>query len=269
MGSSDESAALGVVRSTSVPIHDIGTAIYLSPDVFGWAAEWGWSNPFSFYFAGRGGMLGDVGADVVTSTFGWFEPNAVQAMYTEGVGVAPASEAAARMAEAHSKWGRKHYARRGGPGGHRRRHRGAGGRARGLRHPGLRGVARRRPLRDAGRPGRPADADPPGMARRPPPGRHHCGRAVPARGDPHERGAGAGEVLRLARALPRRHCHQERSTTRPRRRPTGCVPRRWPRRWTPESSPPSRPGSWPFVPPPRSPRRTAGPGVGRTGDRLQ
>ncbi len=110
MGSRDEDAALGVVRSTSVPIHDIGTAIYLSPDVFDWAAEWGWSNPFGFYFAGRGGMLGDVGADVVTSTFGWFEPNAVHSMYTEGVGVAPASEAAARMAEAHSKWGRKHYA---------------------------------------------------------------------------------------------------------------------------------------------------------------
>lgn len=110
MGSSDEGAALDVVRSTSVPIHDIGTAIYLSPDVFGWAAEWGWSNPFSFYFAGRGGMLGDVGADVVTSTLGWFEPGAVQAMYTEGVAVAPASEGAARMAEAHSKWGRKHYA---------------------------------------------------------------------------------------------------------------------------------------------------------------
>ena len=110
MGSTDTTGALAVVRTTYDPIHDIGTAIYLSPDVMGWAAEWGWSNPFSFYFAGRGGMLGDVGADVVTSALGWFEPNAVKAMYTEGVGVAPATEAAARMAEAHSKWGRKHYA---------------------------------------------------------------------------------------------------------------------------------------------------------------
>ena len=110
MGSSAEDAALGVVQSTSVPIHDIGTAIYLSPDVMGWAAEWGWSNPFAFYFAGRGGMLGDVGSDVVTSALGWFAPDAVKAMYTEGVGIAAASEAAARMAEAHSKWGRKHYA---------------------------------------------------------------------------------------------------------------------------------------------------------------
>ena len=81
-------AALAVVKATSVPIHDIGTAIYLSPDIMGWAAEWGWSNPFAFYFAGRGGMLGDVGADVVTSAFGWFEPNAVKAMYSEGIGVA-------------------------------------------------------------------------------------------------------------------------------------------------------------------------------------
>ncbi len=79
------------VQATSVPIHDIGTAIYLSPDVFGWAAEWGWSNPFAFYFAGRGGMLGDVGADVVASAFGWFDPTRCSAMYTEGVGVAGAT----------------------------------------------------------------------------------------------------------------------------------------------------------------------------------
>jgi hypothetical protein len=101
--------ALALVRSTSVPIHDIGTAIYLSPDVMGWAKEWGWDNPFSFYFAGRGGMLGDVGHDVVTSAMGWFQPGVVQAMYDEGVAVAGASAAATRMAEAHVQWGEKHY----------------------------------------------------------------------------------------------------------------------------------------------------------------
>jgi hypothetical protein len=110
MGSHDHEAALAVVRATSVPIHDIGTAAYLSPDIAGWANEWGWSNPFAFYFAGRGGMLGDVGSEVVTSALGWFAPGVVQAMYTEGIGVAPATEAAARMSEAHGKWGEKHYA---------------------------------------------------------------------------------------------------------------------------------------------------------------
>jgi hypothetical protein len=55
-------------------------------------------------------MLGDVSHNVVTSAFGWFEPAAVRAMYSEGSAVAGSTEAAARMAEAHSKWGRKHFA---------------------------------------------------------------------------------------------------------------------------------------------------------------
>lgn len=110
MGSNDDKAALAAVQSTSVPIHDIGTAIYLSPDVLGWAGEWGWSNPFAFYFAGRGGMLGDVSPDVVTSAMGWFNPPVIEAMYTEGIGVAGAKGAAERMAEAHARWGDKYYA---------------------------------------------------------------------------------------------------------------------------------------------------------------
>jgi hypothetical protein len=55
-------------------------------------------------------MLGEVNADVVTSAFGWFEPNAVKAMYTEGAAIAGAPAAAARMAEAHALWGQKHFA---------------------------------------------------------------------------------------------------------------------------------------------------------------
>jgi helix-turn-helix protein len=109
MGTNDEKAALAAVQATSVPIHDIGTGIYLSPDVLGWAAGWGWSNPFAFYFAGRGGMLGEVTPEVVTAAFGWFCPTAVSAMYNDGIGVAGARGAADRMAEAHGKWGDKHF----------------------------------------------------------------------------------------------------------------------------------------------------------------
>jgi hypothetical protein len=104
----DNEAALALVKATSTEIHDIGTAIYLSPETFALAAEWGWSNPFAFYFAGRGGMLGDVPADVVYSAFGWFAPEAVKAMYEEGADVAGSAEAARRMAEAHGIWGAKH-----------------------------------------------------------------------------------------------------------------------------------------------------------------
>ena len=88
MGSTENDAALAIVRTTSVPIHHIGTAIYLSPDVFGWAAGWGWPNAFAFYFAGRGGMLGDVDANVVCSAFGWFEPAIVKTLFDEGAAVA-------------------------------------------------------------------------------------------------------------------------------------------------------------------------------------
>lgn len=106
----DNEAALALVKATSTPVHDIGTAIYLSPETMALAAEWGWANPFAFYFAGRGGMLGEVPADVVYSAFGWFAPDAVKAMYEEGAGVSGSVEAARRMAEAHGIWGAKHLA---------------------------------------------------------------------------------------------------------------------------------------------------------------
>jgi hypothetical protein len=109
MDATNADAATAVVRATYDPIHDMGTAIYMSPDLLGWAAEWGWSNPYAFYFAGRGGMLGDVGPDVVTSAFGWFEPKTARSMYAEGASVFGATTAAARMAEAHGLWGEKYY----------------------------------------------------------------------------------------------------------------------------------------------------------------
>lgn len=108
MSTSGHDAALAVVQATSTPIHDVGTSIYLSPDTFAWAAEAGYANPFAFYFAGRGGMLGDVGADVVRSAFGWFEAGAVKAMYEEGSAVAGAKAAAQKMGDVHAQWGRKH-----------------------------------------------------------------------------------------------------------------------------------------------------------------
>ncbi len=143
MDTTEEKAALAAVQSTSVPIHDIGTAIYLSPDVMGWAGEWGWSNPFAFYFAGRGGMLGEVSDDVVTSAFGWFCPDAVSAMYNEGVSIAGARGAADRMAEAHSRWGREALRAGRRTRGGDRSQRGGGQRVGGLGHPAVRRLARR------------------------------------------------------------------------------------------------------------------------------
>ena len=103
-----ELTAHETVRATYDPIHDIGTAIFLSPETFARAAEWGWPNPFAFYFAGRGGMLGDVGRDVVLATFGWFNPAVAGPMYDEGAAVHGPTTAGARMFEATGLWGRDH-----------------------------------------------------------------------------------------------------------------------------------------------------------------
>ncbi|HZQ86366.1 MAG TPA: hypothetical protein VFA83_16070 [Acidimicrobiales bacterium] len=101
-------SAHDTIRQTYDPIHDIGSIIYLSPETFARAAEWGYANPFAFYFAGRGGVMGDVGASVVAATFGWFNPAIVNGMFAEGAAVAGARGAAERMLEATALWGRDH-----------------------------------------------------------------------------------------------------------------------------------------------------------------
>lgn len=105
-----EMTAHETVRATYDPIHDIGTAIYLSPETFARGAEGGWSNPFAFYFAGRAGVMGEVEPDVVTATFGWFNPELASASYNEGVAVKGARAAGAAMVEATALWGRDHLA---------------------------------------------------------------------------------------------------------------------------------------------------------------
>jgi len=103
-----EMSGLDVVAATYDPIHDLGTAMFIGPDTQARAKEWGWNNPIAFYFAGRGGTLGDVDADVVASVFGWFNPAVVAAMYNEGIAVHGPGEAVRRMVESNALWGRDH-----------------------------------------------------------------------------------------------------------------------------------------------------------------
>ena len=68
----------------------------------------GYENPFAFYFAGRGGVLGEADAEVVYAAFGWFAPSVVRAMWEAGVAVHGAREAATRYYLACADWGRDH-----------------------------------------------------------------------------------------------------------------------------------------------------------------
>ena len=91
-------------------IHDVGSTWMLHQETMARSAEFGYGNPFAFYFAGRGGVLGDVDASVVSAAMGWFEPGLVRAMWDEGVVVAGAREAARRYAMACAAWGDDHLA---------------------------------------------------------------------------------------------------------------------------------------------------------------
>lgn len=95
-------------RAADPVIHDVGSAFMLHPETMGRAAEQGYANGFAFYFAGRGGVLGDVDADVVAAAMGWFNPAVVRAMWDEGVAIGGARETARRYNEACAAWGRDH-----------------------------------------------------------------------------------------------------------------------------------------------------------------
>ena len=95
-------------QATSKAIHDLGSTFMLHKETMGRAVEHGYENPFGFYFAGRGGVLGAVDAEVVYAAFGWFSPAVVRPMWEAGVAVCGAREAAVRYFAACAAWGRDH-----------------------------------------------------------------------------------------------------------------------------------------------------------------
>jgi hypothetical protein len=103
-----EVTANEAMRIADPIIHDVGSAFMIHADTMARAGENGFDNPFAFYFAGRGGVLGDVDADVVVAAMGWFQPEMVRMMWEQGVAVAGAREAARRYGQACAAWGRDH-----------------------------------------------------------------------------------------------------------------------------------------------------------------
>ncbi len=71
---------LELVQQTSPPINEAGAAFYFHPDTLARGKELGLDG-FRFYFLGRGGVLGDVDARVITSSFGYFHSSIVTKMW--------------------------------------------------------------------------------------------------------------------------------------------------------------------------------------------
>ncbi|MFD0687658.1 SCO6745 family protein [Actinomadura fibrosa] len=103
-------SAAETVKAADRIVHDVGSAWMLDRTTAERGKQLGFDNPLAFYFAGRGGVLGDVDADVVVAALGWFEPGLVRAMWDEGVAVAGAREAARRYGRACAAWGEERLA---------------------------------------------------------------------------------------------------------------------------------------------------------------
>jgi hypothetical protein len=89
-------SVLDSIRRLTGPVGDLGGRWMLDPEVLGPCRAAGYPNGFAYYMAGRGGVLGDVDAEVVTSAFGFFSPDVVRSMWEPGVAVEGARAAAAR-----------------------------------------------------------------------------------------------------------------------------------------------------------------------------
>jgi hypothetical protein len=94
------------VRALAAPAGDVGGRWMLHREVIGQCRSFGYPNAYAYYVAGRGGVLGDVDADVVGSAFGFFEPALLRKMWEAGVAVEGARNAASRYGAACAQWGR-------------------------------------------------------------------------------------------------------------------------------------------------------------------
>ena len=96
--------------ATAGPIGALGGAFMLAKATLKKGPELGFPKGWSFYFAGRGGVLGDVVPDVIAAAFVFFPVPWVQQQWLLGRAVMEPAAAAAAYAEACQAWGREHLA---------------------------------------------------------------------------------------------------------------------------------------------------------------
>ncbi len=95
--------AHAAAAATAPAVSNVGSHFMLHGGTYAKGAELGFQG-LDFYVCGRGGVLGDVDADVVSAAFGFFEPAQVRTLWDQGRAVMAPSEAAARWAECCATW---------------------------------------------------------------------------------------------------------------------------------------------------------------------
>jgi helix-turn-helix protein len=105
-----DSRIAAATQAAAGPIEAAGASWMLHPEQFEASTQAGYPHPFAGYFAGRGGVLGDVDARTVDAVFGYFAPEVVTQMWTMGVPVHGAQGGAELYFSQCADWGRKHIA---------------------------------------------------------------------------------------------------------------------------------------------------------------
>ena len=90
--------------ATAAAISSIGSKFMLDGNTYAKGAALGF-NGIDFYAAGRGGVLGDVDADVVAAGFVFFNPVTVRAAWDGSRPVMPRAKSARAWAECGHAWG--------------------------------------------------------------------------------------------------------------------------------------------------------------------
>lgn len=98
------------VQTAASPMEAAGAAFMLHPEQHEASLAAGYDHPFSAYFAGRGGMIGDVSTAQVTETFYSFAPEAVALFWEAGKPVHGAVGGADLYHSQAATWAEKHLA---------------------------------------------------------------------------------------------------------------------------------------------------------------
>ena len=99
--------ALETTTRTAAAVSQVGSHFMLDGDTYKRAATLGFEG-LDFYITGRGGVLGDVDADVVSAAFTFFEPASVRTLWEQGRRVMPAARAAEEWATSCHVWAEAH-----------------------------------------------------------------------------------------------------------------------------------------------------------------
>ncbi len=99
--------ALATAVANAPAVSAVGSHFMLDGKTYARGAELGFEG-LDFYISGRGGVLGDVDADVISAAFTFFEPAAVRALWNQGRAVMPPARAAAEFAACCHTWAEEH-----------------------------------------------------------------------------------------------------------------------------------------------------------------